>query len=442
MNVEPAAPRPTFMRYGILAMAVVVAVLLYLDRFCLSTADRAIKADLELTEAQVAALLGAFFLPYALGQIPFGWMADRWGPRRMLTLYMMAWSICTALLGAARGFADFYLYRLGCGLFEAGGYPACAGIIKRWIPVSQRGLASGIVSIGGRLGGAITPALTATSMAFFAVTLPDVFSWRPTFLVFGVVSFVIAILFWVIHRDRPEQHPLCNQAEVDLIHGGAPPPERTKKFVFPFREMVGNRSLWLSSFVQFGSNFGWAFLLTYLNRYLAEERGVDDLSLRGRMSSMVMLFSLPSLILGGLLTDWLTRRFGTRLGRMIPLTAPRFVAAGLYASVPILSVFMGPPSIANTWIIIIVFGLIAFFNDLTLSAIWAFNMDIGGRNVGLVLGWGNMWGNMGAWLSPLAVNFLVSGWGWNAVFFTCGAAFGIIALASLFIDARETLPDE
>ncbi len=466
MPEDPKTERPTQLRYAILALAVGVAVLLYVDRYCLSTADRSIKAELGvtgvqavsvvgmfaqpcplgqaplvnlpgLTELQMGSLHGAFFLTYALGQMPFGYLADRFGARRMLTLYMFAWSACTAMLGLARSYAEFYLFRLGCGLFEAGGYPACAGIIKRWIPASQRGLASGIVSTGGRIGGAITPSLTAGLMSWFAIAAPQHYSWQPTFIFFGVCGVVLAVVFFLLHRDRPDDHPWCNRAEVELI--GPTGMTSTVSFNFPWKGVLTHRGLWLCAFVQFGSNFGMVFLSTYLNRYLLEVHKIESLGTRGLMSSVVFFAGLPALVLGGLLTDSLTKRFGQRWGRALPMSLPRFVAAALFVCVPLVTAAWPDASLGRAWTVIAILGAVWFFADMTLSSIWAFNLDIGGRSVGLILAWGNMWGNLGAWRSPNENQAIQAAFGWNAVFWTCGGVYLAIAIAALFIDSREKI---
>ena len=95
--------RPTKIRYGVMVLVTFVAILLYLDRYCLSTADRDIKDELKLTESQMANVLGSFFLTYAVCQIPFGLLSDRYGPRKMLTFYMLIWSALTGCIGLARG---------------------------------------------------------------------------------------------------------------------------------------------------------------------------------------------------------------------------------------------------------------------------------------------------------------------------------------------------
>lgn len=432
-------PQPTRVRYGILAIALAVSVLLYLDRYCLSTANRAIRDDLGFDSTQMAALLGAFFLPYALGQIPLGYLVDRYGPRRMLTLLMFLWSLFTGLLGLSQGRNDFYLYRFGCGLFESGGYPACANIIRRWIPVKQRALASSIVSFGGRLGGAITPWLTAALMTFFATAMPQFFSWRPTLVVFGVVGMVLAIAFWFIFTDSPAEHPRVNQAEIDLI--GASAPLAMAKFSFPWHSILTNRSLWVSSFIQFGSNFCQVLLGTLLNDYLLDVQKVTDLETRGSMNSLTFTMCLPALLIGGWMTDAAIRRFGIRWGIALPMALPRFVAGLLFLCVPLVMNLMPEPSIERAWLIVAVLGCVAFFSDLTLPSIWAFNLTVGGRLVGVVLGWGNMWGNLGGWRSPNDIQSIIDHFGWNAVYFTCGAIFLTIATAALFIDSRSKLPE-
>ena len=434
---DPAPTRATRVRFFILVMAILVAVLLYLHRYCLSTADRDIKAELALDEREVAQILGAFFFTYALGQIPFGLLGDRYGPRAMLTLYMIAWSTVTGLIAFARGYVDLLLLRLSCGLFEAGAYPACAGIIKRWIPYESRGLASGLVSLGGRLGGTITPKLTAALMIGFAGWYP-VGSWRPVMMIYGLVGIGLALVFWWMVRDTPEQHPRVNAAEAGLITHGDPNPQRfdTAPPRVPWIGVFTNVSLWLCSLVQFGINFGWLFLITYLNRYLDEVHGLP-LETRGTMISIVIGVSLPALILGGWWTDRMARAFGPRWGRALPLALSRFVSAGAFLLVL---------ACDDPWVIVALLGAVAFFSDLGIPAIWAFNMDVGGRNVGFILGWGNMWGNLGAFLSPIVLNEIVGHllaqgssveFAWDAVFLICGIVFFLVGIASLGVDATK-----
>lgn len=441
--------RPTRTRYLVLVLAVLVAILLYLDRYCLSVAMDDVQRSLGLSPEQRAAILGAFFLTYALGQTPFGYLADRFGARKMLSAYMFVWSLFTAAMGLARGYVDLYVYRLACGLFESGAYPACAGMIKRWIPESRRGLASGIVSIGGRFGGVVAPLVTAQFMLLSGVVAPEWDRWRMPFWIFGGGGVVFAIFFYLVYRNSPHEHPACNSAERDLIEGPPKPttthaPAVAVQHRLPFGEVLFHPGLWCSSLAQFGINFGWAFLLLSIYEYL-EKVLKADLAEKGAMGSFIALLSMPALIVGGLMVDAFSKQFGKRWGHILPMVVPRLVAAGLYLVVVALGNLWadaGELSRVQTWTIVTLFGLIAFFSDLCLPAIWSFNLAVGGRNVGFVLAWGNMWGNLGAWLSPIVLTAVQKAYGWNAVFVTCSGVFVAVAGVSLLIDATKALPEE
>ena len=137
-----------------------MAVLLYLDRFCVGIAEPYIRQDLGLTKQQMGNFLSAFFWTYALAQVPAGWMSDRYGARRMLTIYILTWSVFTALMGLAGGFVMLLITRAAYGLGQSGAYPTSSTIISRWIPLEGRGGASAIVSGGGRIGLVLAPIIT------------------------------------------------------------------------------------------------------------------------------------------------------------------------------------------------------------------------------------------------------------------------------------------
>ena len=190
------AERPTQVRWLMILLATLTAVLLYLDRVCISTAGTTVAANLGITKAQLDEVLGAFFLTYALGQLPAGWLGDRFGARWTLSLYIFLWSLATGLLAFARTLSALLILRLACGLFEAGAYPLAAGIVRRWVPARWRGTASAIIAVGGRLGGAVAPILTIQLMLAWTyrsdwTSMPpdaraDLDSWRPVMGLYGL----------------------------------------------------------------------------------------------------------------------------------------------------------------------------------------------------------------------------------------------------------------
>jgi MFS family permease len=563
--MKPEAPvavtaHPTHVRYLVVALTALMSFVLYLDRFCLGFAERYIREDLGLSDARMSWLLGAFFLAYALGQVPSGWFSDRYGARRMLVLYLLVWSLLTGVLGLAMSFLAVLALRLGFGLAQAGAYPTSAGVLSKWVPFAARGLTSGIVALGGRMGGAAAPVLTAYLIVAFvpvnassllrpddllgvhdlcvrleqpddtpsgrlsaairsrlppevvpvvrrcaaeavdpgtlAESTPqlveglnevlrqrdlmeqvdlDEFSlereareladmpddqlteeqierrnrlvleaaypndvrkvygagWRPVMFVYGGIGLLVAAAFWLGFRNWPGEHPGCNAAEVALIERGRPPTSTSphgRVGGLPLGCLVQSRSLWLSSIAQFGTNFGWVFILLMLPRYLADEHQVPVVP-RGWMAGLPLLVGMVGMFGGGWLTDRLTRRVGVRWGRGLPMTLTRFVAVAAYLA----CIWLRSP-----WSVTAALAVVAVSTDLGTAAVWAFTQDVGGRHVGSVLGWGNMWGNFGAWLSPIVLTRIQIDWGWNAVFLTCAGAYLLAGIVNIGVDA--TIP--
>ncbi len=165
--------RPTHIRYVIIAVAMLAAVLLYLERVCVSVAEVYIREDLRIGKSQMDLAFGAFFIAYALGQVPSGWLSQQYGPRLMMALYMLGWSVFGVFIALAQDFWTLFLARFLLGLSQAGAYPTAALLVKRWVPDRSRGIASSIVAFGGRLGGAGATWLTGILIvAFVPITTP------------------------------------------------------------------------------------------------------------------------------------------------------------------------------------------------------------------------------------------------------------------------------
>ncbi|MCA9057562.1 MAG: MFS transporter, partial [Planctomycetaceae bacterium] len=194
--------KPTSVRYQVVGVTTLVAVLMYLDRVCISEIAKldSFVTALSLNDTQKGAILAAFFYTYAFAQVPAGWLADRLGARMMLTLYVGIWSLCTLMTGMANGFLMLISARLLFGVAQAGCYPTASSLNKRWIPARQRGTTSSIISFGGRLGGTIAPLLTAW-------LLKEYLGWRDVLVWYGLIGFAIAFVFWWVCRDTPRRHP-------------------------------------------------------------------------------------------------------------------------------------------------------------------------------------------------------------------------------------------
>lgn len=424
MSTSVAASK---VRYAILAIATANAFLLYLDRVCMGAVVQSVsfQQELGLGKERVGDVLAAFFFAYALGQLPAGWMADRFGPRRMLVTYILLWSMCTAATGFVGGLIALVVIRGACGLAEAGAYPASALLITRWFPFGQRGRANSVVSFGGRIGNALALWLTAGAIALLG-------SWRPVLWIYGSVGLLLALLTGLVFRDDPALHPWTNEAERAVI-GSSNPAGQSLRLPFPWRALLQHRGLWLLNLGSLGMNIGWAFLITWLPTYLHEVRGLDNVS-AGRYVSISLACGLMGMLFGGWWCDMLTRRFGARWGRRLPFLFGGAIAAAAY---------LVCPSLGSEQAIAVACGIVAFATDSVLPAVWALAQDIGKHHVASTLAWSNMWGNFGASavakIIPLVLASRFHQADWREVFWLCAAGFVLLGGSSFFIDSTQPL---
>lgn len=405
---------------------------MYLDRICLGqiVASDSFKNHIRLTDHEIDWVKGGFFWAYALAQVPAGMLSDRFGARVLITLYIASWSLFTAGTSFAWGFWTLLIARLGCGLAEAGYYPASSGLVTRWAHVNARGMASGAISWGGRVGGAIAPWLTASVI----LALGD---WRWAGWIYGFAGLLVATLFWHVFRDHPREHPRCNEAEISLLAEGRgdfmpvkDPPRR-----FPWSAALRSGNLWMANGVQFFTNIGWAFLILSLPDYLKKVRHLGE-GETGWITSVALTVGLVAIPLGGWMTDWITRRYGRRVGRVIPMSVTKFAAAGCY----VLALGMDSP-----WGMALAFGAVAFFSDIGLPATWTAMQDISGKHQAQLFGWSNMWGNFGAGLQPLLFAAVLKAFDTNGDFhegvWLCAAAFVAAGIFALFVNAEKPVVD-
>jgi ACS family glucarate transporter-like MFS transporter len=249
---------PTKVRHRIIGVTMLMAFILYLDRICMGeiVKSASFNNDLRLTNEEIGRVLGAFFFTYALLQVPAGWASDRFGARPMLTIYIVLWSFFTALTGFVTSFAGLLAARLLCGVAEAGAYPTSMAMVRKWIPISDRATASGMVALGGRIGGTLAPFLTIWLIVRMG-------NWRTSLWIDGAIGLVIAFVFWRVVRSSPHEHPGVNAAEMELIgksEGEAP--LNAQEFKIAIGSLLKSRSLWCNSAAQVLQNIGWGFLVT------------------------------------------------------------------------------------------------------------------------------------------------------------------------------------
>src|SRR5439155_12260375 len=185
MRPEPTAtarqtarrPGATHVRHIVLGLTVAAYMITYMDRVVISAAVPTIRKEFGFSLATMASVIAAFRWGYALFQIPGGWLGDRIGPRRALTIIVAWWSVFTSATALAWGATSMVAIRFLFGVGEAGAFPIATRSLSRWILPAERGFAQGITHAGSRLGAALTPSLV--------VLLIVRYGWRTAFVSFG-----------------------------------------------------------------------------------------------------------------------------------------------------------------------------------------------------------------------------------------------------------------
>ena len=429
MNVttesDAGRARPTLVRYRVLGLTILLAMITYLDRVCIAVLAPDIQRDLSLSKAEMSLVFSAFALAYAAFEIPTAWWADRAGTRTVLTRIVVWWSSFTIATAAAFNYASMLVIRFLFGMGEAGAWPSVARTFSRWIPRRERGRVQGVFFSGAHLAGGLTPMLV--------LSLTPLLDWRAIFVMFGMVGFIWAIAWYRWFRDDPSKHRDVNAEELLLIVKERQPDTGHHVGWKYWRRLLGNRNVLALCLMYLPNSFAFYFCITWLPTYLKEKHGLTETAL-GVFAGLPLVLSVAADLLGGVTTDWAVARFGLRLGRS-GVGCLAYLVAGLAM---FLAVATAEPFAAATWIAV---GTAA--SMFILGAAWGTCLDIGGNHAGVVSASMNTAGQIGSLLCPILVTFLVEEFNdWNAPLYLIGALFLVGAAAWCVVDARKRVFDD
>jgi len=409
------ATRPPLIpkRFLLVLGTFLLSVLLYVDRVCISTAKEPISRDLNLSEVEFGLAMSIFALGYALFQTPGGWLADRLGPRRVLTAVVVFWSIFTGLTAAAYRLSVLLVTRFLFGAGEAGAFPGIARATFSWIPMAERGIVQGINFSGSRLGAALAMPLVGGMIATIG--------WRTSFVILMLVGFAWAVFWFFWFRNDPTEHPRIGQEELDHIlrtrqHADAG--EAQEAPPLSVGTLLGSRNVWFISAQYFCSNFTFFFCLTWLFPHLKGKYELDAFD-AGMYAATPLVYGAFGNWFAGWLVDRIYRADRWVLSRRLPAMVGYLLAAvGLIGSV-----YVDTPLASCLWFSLAIFGA-----DMTLAPSWSFCVDIGKSHAGVVSGTMNMAGNLGSFLTGLAFPTLALWTGSYTPFFFVAAGLNLLAI--------------
>lgn len=419
-SAAATATAATRTRWWMLVLFSLMYLICYLDRGIISVAQPEIRETFGLTLAQMGFVLAAFTWAYAAGQVPIGWLGDRFGPKRVLNV-LIAWTSASAMLtGAATGFGSLLTARLLLGVGEAGAFPVASRAMQLWFAPSERGRIQGITHFFSRFAVAITP-ITAGGLVLL-------YGWRVMFFVFGAIGFVWVAAFWWFYRERPEDHPQVNRTELAQIRGvnpdGSVKTVNTARPATPWRQILTSRNMWWIALGYCCFFFGTNFYLTWYPTYLREYRGLSLLAL-GFWGSIPLVAGMAGDVVGGWLSDMILKRTGNAKLARRGVAAPGFLLAGAFV-IPAAMV-----EDATTSILCLATSF--FFLEWVIGPAWAVPMDVGGRFSGTVTGVMNMAGALAASFTPIVYGTLFGRGYWVAPFLVSAAVMAIGAVIWIFL---------
>ncbi len=384
-TAPPQVAAPTRVRYLVLAAACSLAVLTYVQRQGFVASTPYIKKDLRLNDELMGYLGAVWLVAYGLFQVPGGLLGDRLGPRHLLLILVLGWSLTVGAVafiadlspGGWVAFACLAVLQFLFAAFQAGGFPVLARVVADWMPARQRGFAQGSIWTCSRLGGALAPPL-----AVWLITEVFALDWATPCRLFAALGLLWCVVFWPWFRNRPEEMARVNAAERDLITSGrAVVPAR--KGPIPWLLLLRSRNVWalclMYGFVGFGGNFITRLLPIYLRDHLH----FNDQT-TGRLSGLPLSLGVVSCLLGGVLSDWLIRRTGSRTWGRRLVGGLTLALAGLACLLPIWA--------RQVWLVGLAFSAWFFFNDGMMGPAWASCADVGESYAGTLSGAMNMTG--------------------------------------------------
>ncbi len=444
------AERPTRVRYSILALLCLLAMITYMDRAANGSAKTAIMHDLRVDADDFFWVLMAFQLAYAIFEIPSGWLGDTVGPRSTLLRVVLWWSLFVALTGFVGltiggyfvGFTALIVIQFLFGVGEAGAFPNIARSLYNWFPATQRGFAKSIVWMSARFMGGLTP------LVWVLLVELGGWSWREALWLFATVAAVWCVLFYFWFRNKPGDHPATNAAEQELADIGRV--SQHGPVCIPWGRFLRSRNLWAICLMYVVTNFCWYFLMYNLPAAMKTEFASWNTTPGGKillalLTGSPLLIGMVGCLLGGILSDRYIRRtgdrkWGRRLFGMIGYGGAGlcyFAAAGVKIVDP-----------DNLFVFAFFLVLMGFMNDLIMAPAWAVCQDVGQQYAGTVSGAMNMCGNLfGAVFGILVTGMITKAYSGSTGIIACLVLYGVVYFLGvglwLCIDPTQPIaPDE
>ncbi|WP_411345974.1 MFS transporter [Paenibacillus sp. WLX1005] len=419
---QPQAPihsKPK-LRWGIVSLLLLGAVINYLDRSNLSVANTTIAQEFGLSSTQMGLLLSAFLWPYAIANLPAGWLVDRFGPRKMFTWASGLWSVATIISAFVNSYSLLYAMRMLLGVSESPFFTSALKSNERWFAKKERGLPTSIINTGSQIANAIAPPL----LTVLLLTM----TWRGMFIVVGIAGLLLMLIWLKVYRDptfaeqqfiHADDHESSEQDEAAKAlssQSTAPQPASSS-----WSSLFKHKSTWFMIIGNFGIMFTIWVYLTWLPSYLEKEQGFT-LKETGWIASIPFIAGIIGVLVGGIISDYFIRKGVNPItSRKVPIVGGAILAAASVAPIPFID---------NTVLSIVLLTIGYFASQLPSGVIWTLAADIApGEQVASLGAIQNFGGFLGAALAPIVTGFILDTTGSFNNVFLLGA--GLLLLGAI-----------
>ena len=394
----------------------------YVDRVSLSVASHALKAEFDISPIAMGYLFSSFVWLYFIALIPMGYLVGRYGPKTVNSYGIGVWSIATVCTAFSTGFISLISCRLIMGAGEATTYPAGARVVRDWMPVKERGMATAVFHSGSLVG----PAVGAIGFGWLITS----FGWRIAFVVAGAIGFVW-LAAWLKWYQHPSKAPWLSAAELAEITADADAASARTPAVpaMGFAGLVRSRTMWAIGLSHGCAVYATYFFLTWLPTYLQTEKGLTVMT-SSFYTAIPYLGAAVLAVVIGRFSDMVVPPAAAADGKRRFVVGAVLVASSVIFLVPLLS---------STWAILLVITLslatcasaislnLSLINDLVRS----------GEDVGTAAGFITAVGNLFGLLAPIATGYFVASTGGFAMAFTVVGALLIVGAVLSVLGANR-----
>ncbi len=404
------------LRWGFITLLLIAAIVNYLDRANLSVANTTIAKEFGFSSTEMGMLLSAFLWPYALANLPAGWLVDKFGPKKMFAGALGFWSTFTALTALVNSYSFFYGLRMLMGISESPFFTAGIKITHRWFAERERGLPTSIINTGSQIANAIAPPILTALMLTIG--------WRGMFIVIGVAGIPLMLAWIKFYRD-----PLAR--EEAMIHGraGATLPRDGTEPKAKWGSLFNNKTTWFMILGNFSIMFTIWVYLTWLPSYLEKSLGFS-LKQTGWIAAIPFFAGILGVLCGGAISDKFIRSgINTVTARKIPIVCGAALAACFVAPIPF---------VHSTPIAVLLLTLGYFASQMPSGVIWTLATDIAPKGQVASLGAiQNFGGFLGAALAPIMTGIILDKTGEFTNVFLLGAGLLVIGALSYGLFVKQ-----